>query len=179
MMPWHPPESVKLRYPKQHCAHRLRKRKWVCISLGWGFAVAFGIFTATTFGAPQGDLNPAVTLAKMLAGVYTLGQFIMTSIVQILGGIVGAVLVWLAYLPHWSHTSDPAAKLGIFATAPAIRSTAANFITEFIATFFLMFIIWMIFSDAFIGMPPGYGPYLVGILIVAFAFPWAVPRAMP
>ncbi len=140
---------------------------WVCISLGWGFAVAFGIFTATTFGAPQGDLNPAVTLAKMLAGVYTLGQFIMTSIVQILGGIVGAVLVWLAYLPHWSHTSDPAAKLGIFATAPAIRSTAANFITEFIATFFLMFIIWMIFSDAFIGMPPGYGPYLVGILIVA------------
>ena len=140
---------------------------WVCIALGWGFAVTFGVFTATTFGAPQGDLNPAVTLAKTLAGVYDFGQFVMTSIVQILGGVLGAAIVWLAYLPHWSQTPDPAAKLGIFSTAPAIRSAAANFLCEVIATFFLMFIIWMTFSKAFTGMAPGYGPYIVGILIVA------------
>ena len=140
---------------------------WVCIALGWGFAVTFGVFTATTLGAPQGDLNPAVTLAKTLAGVYTFGQFIMTSIVQILGGIAGAVIVWLCYLPHWAETPDPAAKLGIFSTAPAIRNAAANFLTEVIATFFLMFVIWMIFSGPVGALVPGYGPYIVGILIVA------------
>ena len=140
---------------------------WICIAFGWGLAVTLGVFTATTLGAPQGDLNPAVTLAKTLAGVYTFGQFIMTSLVQILGGIVGAAIVWLTYLPHWSETPDPAAKLGIFSTAPAIRNAAANFLTETIATFFLMFVIWMIFSGPVGAMVPGYGPYIVGMLIVA------------
>ncbi len=140
---------------------------WVCIALGWGFAVTFGVFTATSLGAPQGDLNPAVTLAKTLVGVYTFSQFITTSIVQILGGVLGAAIVWLAYLPHWSETPDPAAKLGVFSTAPAIRNAAANFLCEMIATFFLIFLIFMTFSKAFTGMAPGYGPYIVGILIVA------------
>ena len=140
---------------------------WICIGFGWAFAVTLGVFTATTLGAPQGDLNPAVTLAKMMAGIYTFNQFVMTSIVQILGGIVGAAIVWLAYLPHWAETEDPAAKLGVFSTGPAIRNPAANFLCEAIATFFLMFVIWMIFSKPLGTLVPGYGPYLVGILILA------------
>ncbi|MBR2215657.1 MAG: aquaporin family protein [Selenomonadaceae bacterium] len=140
---------------------------WICIAFGWGFAVTMGVFTATTLGAPQGDLNPAVTLAKTMAGIYTFGQFIATSIAQLVGAIVGAAIVWLCYLPHWAETKDQAAKLGIFATAPAIRNGAANFLTEVIATFFLMFVIWMIFSAPVGGLVPGYGPYIVGMLIVA------------
>ena len=140
---------------------------WICITVGWGFAVTLGVFTAVTLGAPQGDLNPSVTLAKTLAGIYTVQQCIMTSIVQILGGIVGAAIVWLAYLPHWAETESKEAKLGIFCTAPAIRNTAANFLCEFIATFFLMFCIWMIFSKPVGNLVPGYGPYIVGVLIWA------------
>ena len=145
---------------------------WVNIAIGWGFAVTLGVFTATTLGAPQGDLNPSVTFAKMLVGIYTFPQFIMTSIVQSLGGIVGAAIVWLAYLPHWEVTKDPAAKLGIFCTAPAIRKIGPAFLCEFIATFFLVFVIWMIFSKSFAygfpgGVADGFGPYIVGVLIWA------------
>lgn len=143
---------------------------WICIAFGWGFGVTFGVFTATTLGAPQGDLNPAVTFAKMLAGTYTFNQFIVTSLIQILGGIAGATIVWLTYLAHWSETTDPAAKLGIFSTAPAIRNNALAFITEVSATFFLMFLIWMVFSKSFgygAEVANGYGPYIVGMLIVA------------
>ncbi|SEH20963.1 MIP/aquaporin family protein [Selenomonas sp. KH1T6] len=149
---------------------------WICIAFGWGFGVTFGVFTATTFGAPQADLNPAVTLAKTFAGVYTFGQFITTSLVQILGGIVGATIVWLTYLAHWEETSDPAAKLGIFSTAPAIRKMGPALLTEISATFFLMFLIWMTFSSCFgysaetaanTFLGNGYGPYIVGMLIVA------------
>ena len=140
---------------------------WICIAAGWGFAVTLGVFTATTLGAPQGDLNPAVTLAKMLAGIYSFFQFIATSLVQLLGAMAGAAVVWLAYLPHWQATKDPAVKLGVFATAPAIRNTWANFLCEAIATFFLMFIIWMIFSQPVGNLVPGYGPYIVGVLIWA------------
>ena len=140
---------------------------WVNIAIGWGFAVTLGVFTATTCGAPQGDLNPAVTLAKMMVGIYTFEQFVMTSIVQILGAIVGAAIVWLTYLAHWSETKDPAAKLGIFSTAPAIRNMGCAFLTEVIATFFLVFCIWMIFSKQVGAIPPGFGPYIVGVLIWA------------
>ena len=140
---------------------------WICIAFGWGFAVTLGVFTATTLGAPQGDLNPAVTLAKTMVGIYTPAQFLATSAAQLVGAILGAAIVWLAYLPHWAETEDPAAKLGVFATGPAIRSPIANFLTEAIATFFLMFVIWMIFSKPVGALPPGVGPYLVGILIVA------------
>ncbi len=147
---------------------------WICIAFGWGFGVTFGVFTATTLGAPQGDLNPAVTLAKTLMGVYTFNQFIVTSLVQILGGIVGAAIVWITYLAHWEETPDQAAKLGIFCTAPAIRGkNGLAFITEVSATFFLMFLILMVFSKCFsygavaAGLANGYGPYIVGMLIVA------------
>ena len=140
---------------------------WICIATGWGFAVTLGVFTATTLGAPQGDLNPAVTLAKTMAGIYTPAQFMATSAAQLAGGIFGAVLVWLAYLPHWEKTPDPATKLGVFATGPAIRNPIANFLCETIATFFLMFVIWMIFSKPVGALVPGYGPYIVGVLIWA------------
>ncbi|MCQ1533842.1 MAG: MIP/aquaporin family protein [Mitsuokella jalaludinii] len=140
---------------------------WVNIAIGWGFAVTLGVFTATSLGAPQGDINPAVTFGKMLLGIYTFTQFVVTSIVQILGGIAGAAIVWLAYLPHWGLTKDPAAKLGIFCTAPAVRNLGTAFLTEFIATFFLLFLIWAIFSKQVGAMPAGFGPYIVGVLIWA------------
>lgn len=140
---------------------------WICIAVGWGFAVTLGVFTSTTLGAPQGDLNPAVTLAKTMAGIYTVPQFFATSVAQLAGAILGAAIVWLAYLPHWEETPDPATKLGVFSTAPAIRSAGANFLCEMIATFFLMFVIWMIFSKPIGALVPGYGPYIVGVLIWA------------
>ena len=68
---------------------------------------------------------------------------------------------------HWAETKDPAAKLGVFCTAPAIRNIPCAFLCEFIATFFLMFVIWMIFSKPVGNMVPGYGPYIVGVLIWA------------
>lgn len=66
---------------------------WICITAAWGFAVTLGVYTATTLGAPQGDLNPAVTLGKTLIGIYSVPQFFATSIAQILGGILGAAIV--------------------------------------------------------------------------------------
>jgi len=65
---------------------------WICISTGWGFAIVFGVFTATTLHA-QGDLNPAVTLAKNIAGIYIFGEFAMITLAQLLGAFVGAVIV--------------------------------------------------------------------------------------
>ena len=140
---------------------------WICITAGWAFAVLLGVFTATSLGAPQADINPAVTFAKMFAGIYTFPQFIATALVQIVGGIIGGIIVYLAYLPHWSETSDGTTKRGVFCTSPAVRNISAAFITECIATFFLILLIWIIFSKQNGPMQSGLGPYFVGLLIWA------------
>jgi glycerol uptake facilitator protein len=73
----------------------------------------------------------------------------------------------LHFLPHWKETPDPSLKLAVFCTAPAIRSAAANLISEIIGTFVLVFIVGAIFSKAVNGIAAGLGPYLVGCLVWA------------
>ena len=64
------------------------------------------------------------------------------------GAFLGAVLVWLAYLPHWRLTEDPAAKLAVFCTGPAVRHPAANVVTEVIGTAMLLFGVLAIGANA-------------------------------
>jgi len=140
---------------------------WIVIVTGWAMAVMLGVFAAQATGAPQADLNPAVTLAKTLIGVYTWGEAIATMGAQMLGGIAGATLVWLAYLPHWALTADKGLKLAVFSTGPAVREPVSNLICEVIATTALLLGIFSIFSKP-VGMTtPGLGPYLVGMLVWA------------
>jgi glycerol uptake facilitator protein len=77
------------------------------------------------------------------------------------------VLVWIHFLPHWRETPDPALKLGVFCTAPAIRSAAANLVSEIVATMVLVFVGAAIFSKtvASVGLVGNMGPYLVGSLV--------------
>ena len=88
---------------------------------------------------------------------------------QILGATFGAVVVWLAYLPHWKETPDPAAKLAVFSTTPAIRTTRGNLINEGIGTFVLVFGILAIASPANLvpgsDFQKGFGPLLAGALV--------------
>ncbi|MBQ7197605.1 MAG: aquaporin family protein [Synergistaceae bacterium] len=137
---------------------------WVHICWGWAWAVVLGIFAANAMGSAQADINPAVTVAKLLAGVYTTDLAIQIIIAQFVGGILGGVLVWLVYLNHWEGT-DPASQLGVFSTAPARRNLFCNFITEASATFFLVTVINCIFSKGAGITTAGLGAFMVGGLI--------------
>src|SRR5246127_4732394 len=102
---------------------------WMVITAGWAFAVMCGVFTAIACGSSDAHLNPAVTLGfAVRAGAY--GKFLPYLSAQLLGAILGAALVWLHYLPHWKETPDAGAKLAVFCTAPAIRNTVANLVSE-------------------------------------------------
>ena len=149
---------------------------WVVITLAWGLAVAIAVYAVGRISGAH--INPAVTLGFAATGfagfswapvpIYLAGQF--------LGAFVGAVLVWLQYLPHWKETEDPELKLGVFSTGPAIRNTAANFIAEFIGTALLVFGVMAIvttLSETGVGDPSlaaafgtAVGPLLVGLLVV-------------
>ncbi|MEG2708210.1 MAG: MIP/aquaporin family protein [Vagococcus sp.] len=116
---------------------------WVVITLGWGAAVTLGMAVAGNIGW------------NMVA------PFI---IAQILGGIVGAALVWVTYMPHWEATKDEATILGTFSTGPAIRSPFSNMITELIGTFVLVFALLAFGRTTF---ADGMNPLIVGVLILS------------
>ncbi len=139
---------------------------WMVITAGWAFAVMAGVFTAIACGSSDAHLNPAVTIGfAMRDGNFA--KFAPYLVAQLLGAIVGAALVWLHHLPHWKETPDTAAKLGCFCTAPAIRNTVANLLSEVVATFVLVFVVGAIFSKnvSATGPAAGLGPYLVGSLV--------------
>ena len=140
---------------------------WLVITTGWAMAVMLGVFAAIATGAPQADLNPAVTFAKVFLGVYTAGHAIATMLAELVGAMVGAAIVWLAFLPHWEVTEDKPTKLAVFCTAPAIRNTVANLLCEIIATAMLIIGIFVIFAKPVGTLAPGFGPYLVAMLIWA------------
>jgi glycerol uptake facilitator protein len=138
---------------------------WMVITAGWAFAVMAGVFTAVACGSSDAHLNPAVTLGfAVRAGSF--GKCLPYIAAQLLGGITGAALVWLHYIPHWKETPDPKLKLACFCTAPAIRNAAANLGSEIIATAVLVFVVGAIFSKNIAASGPGaLGPYLVGSLV--------------
>src|SRR5216683_321350 len=95
------------------------------------------------------------------------GGWIVITAGWALAAIAGAVLVWLQYFPHWKETPDASRKLACFCTAPAIRASISNLLSEIIATFVLVFVVGAIFSKrvAATGPAAGLGPYLVGSLV--------------
>lgn len=139
---------------------------WVHVNWGWAFGLMVGIFGAWALGAPQADLNPAVTLFKTLGGVYTIPQAIATCVAEVAGGVAGGVFAYISYSNHWEVTKDPGLKLAVFATGPARRNYTANFISEVLATFMLIFGIMVIVNKA--GEVPKYlVPFMIGGLLYA------------
>lgn len=148
---------------------------WIVITVGWGVAVAMAVYAVGRISGAH--LNPAVTIGLAVIGSFSWAEVPGYVAAQMIGGFIGAVLVWLMYLPHWRVTADPAAKLAVFATGPAIRSTGANLIGEIIGTAVLLFGILAIAANAstlskagdvdlsFV-FSRGLQPLLVGVLVL-------------
>lgn len=113
---------------------------WVVVTFAWGMAVMCGVFIAGPYSGAH--LNPALTLAMAVAGVFPWTLVPGYIIAQILGGIAGACLVYLFYKDHYDATADePDTILGTFCTMPAIRNNWRNFFCEALATWVLVFVI--------------------------------------
>ncbi|MET7681768.1 MIP/aquaporin family protein [Streptomyces sp. NPDC005423] len=135
-------------------ASKARNAGWLAIAFGWGFAVLTAVYISGPLSGAH--LNPAVTLALTIKDggwgnlpIYWGGQ--------LLGAMIGAALVWVAYYGQFQlHLTDaeiigePVAKavvaeekgagpvLGIFSTGPEIRNVWQNLATEIIGTFVLI-----------------------------------------
>jgi glycerol uptake facilitator len=147
---------------------------WIVITMGWGVAVAIAVYSVGRISGAH--INPAVTLG--LAAIGGVEPWKIPSYLggQMVGGFVGAILVWLTYKPHWEVTPDAASKRACFCTGPAIATGAWNFFAEFMGTALLVFGVLAIAANA--GEIPdgtiqlskvfviGLNPLLVGLLVL-------------
>ncbi len=140
---------------------------WIVITTGWALAVTLAVYAVNSFSGAH--LNPAVTI-----GLAAIGKFSWVLVpgyvaAQMLGAFLGAIIVWLAYLPHWSATADPGAKLAVFSTGPAIRSPLANLICEIVGTAVLVLGVLAILRPENLvpnsGFEKGFAPFLVGLIV--------------
>jgi glycerol uptake facilitator protein len=112
---------------------------FLMVNFGWGLAVFAGVTVSYSSGA---HLNPAVTLGLLASGAdLSAMEVLIYLLAQLLGAFIGAVLVFVAYKQHFDEEPDPANKLGVFSTGPAIRSYGWNLATEIIGTFVLVFVV--------------------------------------
>ena len=135
---------------------------WLVITSGWGLAVIIAIYAVGSISGAH--LNPAVTISLACIGEFEKAKVLFYLLAQLLGAFIGAVVVWLHYLPHWKETKDQATQLAVFATGPAICKTWANLLSEIIGSFILIFGILTIGANSF---SEGLKPLAVGGLIVA------------
>lgn len=139
---------------------------WIVITTGWAFAVMSGGMVATALGAPA-ELNPAVSIANVVADVYPLATGLAHVAAQMLGAMAGATLVWLHYLPHWSRTTDAELVRACYCNSPAVRTTGPNLLAEIIGTAVLVIVAGAIGARGVLGATPAtnVGGFLVGCLV--------------
>lgn len=135
---------------------------WIVIGAGWGLAVAMAVYAVGDVSGAH--LNPAVTLALAFNGDFAWSMVPSYIIAQLIGAMAGAVLVYFQYLPHWGATPDPATKLSVFSTAPAIKHPVGNMLSEIIGTFIFVMVLLSMGANQF---TQGLHPLIVGLLVVS------------
>ena len=115
---------------------------WIVITLGWAIAVFAGAFSVANISGAH--LNPAVTLGLALTGSFAWSLVPTYVAGQIIGAMIGSLLVWIAYRDHFNATESAGDKLAVFGTGPAIPNPINNLITEIIGTFILILAILLI-----------------------------------
>ncbi len=146
---------------------------WLAITTGWGLAVALAVYCVGRISGAH--INPAVSVGLAAIGELDVSLLPTYLSAQLLGAFAGAVVVYLAYRPHWAVTSDQGAKLGVFCTAPALPGRrGANFATEVVGAAVLVFGVLAIAANASeldgeldlsAVFATGINPLLVGFLV--------------
>ncbi len=115
----------------------------VHILIGWGMAVMVPAFAMSNFTGCPSAFNPAVTIGIAIrSGDWSTvpGQIIA----QMLGGFCGAAILMCLYGDHIKATANDDVVRGCFSTGPSIRNSVLNFLSEFVATFVLVFTLALI-----------------------------------
>jgi aquaporin Z len=139
-------------------------------SLGIGFvgvSLAFGLTVLTmafAIGHVSGcHLNPAVSVGVWAGGRFPASDLVPYIIVQVLGGVAGAGIVYIIASGHPGFDlTGGLASNGYGAHSPGGYSLAAALVTEIVMTFGFLFVIM---GSTHGSAPKGFAPVAIGLCL--------------
>ena len=136
-------------------------QNWFFVTIAWGLAVTMGIYVANILGS-LASLNPVVTIGLAILNKLPWISVIPYIIAELLGAFTGATIIAIFYYPQFKITNGKKEgnQVGIFATVPPIKNYLFNFLSEVIATFLFVLILFNMG-----GFTKGLKPLIVGLLI--------------
>ena len=144
---------------------------WMVITTAWALAVFVGVVVSAPYSGAH--LNPAVTIALAISGKFEWTQVPIYMLAQMLGAMLGSLLVWVKYKDHFLVTDDKGLKLAVFSTGPAIRNTISNLTSEIIGSFVLLFVIFYFTTAEIVDTKTPVGLGSLGAIPVMFLV-WAI-----
>jgi glycerol uptake facilitator protein len=144
---------------------------WMVITTAWALAVFVGVVVSAPYSGAH--LNPAVTFALAISGKFEWAQVPIYMLAQLLGAMLGSLLVWFKYKDHFLVTDDKGLKLAVFSTGPAIRNTISNLTSEIIGSFVLLFVIFYFTTAEIVDTKTPVGLGSLGAIPVMFLV-WAI-----
>ena len=144
---------------------------WIMITTAWALAVFVGVVVSAPYSGAH--LNPAVTIALAISGKFEWTQVPIYMLAQMLGAMLGSLLVWVKYKDHFLATDDKGLKLAVFSTGPAIRNTLSNLTSEIIGSFVLLFVIFYFTTAEIVDTKTPVGLGSLGAIPVMFLV-WAI-----
>ena len=144
---------------------------WMVITTAWALAVFVGVVVSAPYSGAH--LNPAVTFALAISGKFEWAQVPIYMLAQLLGAMLGSLLVWVKYKDHFLVTDDKGLKLAVFSTGPAIRNTISNLISEIIGSCVLLFVIFYFTTAEIVDTKTPVGLGSLGAIPVMFLV-WAI-----
>ena len=114
----------------------------ISIVFGWMIAVFVGVYMTSSISGAH--LNPAVTIALATAGKFSWDLVPLYFLAQLVGAMLGAIIVWIMYHPHLNEAHQAGDQLACFATGPSIRNLKHNLLVETLATCVFLLGVFMI-----------------------------------
>jgi len=136
-------------------------------NVGIGFAgvsLAFGLTVLTMAyavgGISGGHFNPAVSLGLAVAGRFDFKDILPYWAAQLIGGVVGAAVLYLIASGHADFTAGGFASNGYDTLSPGGYSMLSALVTEVVLTALFLVIILGATSKA---APAGFAPLTIGL----------------
>jgi glycerol uptake facilitator protein len=150
---------------------------WLLITWGWGFAVAFAVYTVG--GVSGAHINPAVTVAFAVRRGFPWRKVPGYIVAQCIGAFLGALLVYIVYkgaIDSYEHAhkivrGDPSSvpTYSIFATFPApyFKTWLGPFIDQVVGTACLVAFVFAVVDEINQPVRSNLAPLIIGFIVVA------------
>ncbi len=153
--------------------------EYLSINIGWGFAVAMGVYVAG--GVSGAHLNPAVTLALAVCRRFSWRKLLPYCLAQLAGAFVASVVVYVTYYDALNafdggvrQVLGPQGTAGIWATYPQpfLSPLPGGLIDQIVGTALLLLCVFALSDTRNMAPSSNLAPLLVGavVLVIGITF---------